>query len=77
VSKVITQIGIVAGEIWTYLEKHDKSGKLDDIISELGKERDLILMSIGWLAREGHVSLGEESPNYTVKLTNVKERKDE
>ena len=74
---MITQIGIAAGEIWTYLEKHDKADKLENIISELGKEKDLVLMSIGWLAREGHVSLEEEAPNYTVRLTNVKEKKND
>jgi hypothetical protein len=67
---VITQIGIVAGEIWDYLEGHDKKAKLDDVIGSLGKNRDLVLMSIGWLAREGHVVLEGEAPDYTVKLTN-------
>jgi hypothetical protein len=67
---VITQIGIVAGEIWDYLEGHDKKAKLDDVIGSLGKNRDLVLMSIGWLAREGHVVLEGEAPEYTVKLTN-------
>ncbi|MFQ5952432.1 MAG: winged helix-turn-helix domain-containing protein [Candidatus Omnitrophota bacterium] len=72
---MITQIGIVAGEIWNYLEKHDKQGQLDSMVSEVGKERDIVLMSIGWLAREGHVVLQGDAPGYTVKLTKRKGEK--
>ena len=66
---MITQIGIVAGEIWNYLESHDKTGKLDDMVAELNRDKTLTLMSIGWLAREGHVVLEGIGPNYTVRLT--------
>ena len=69
---MITRIGIVAGEIWDYLEKHNKTAPMEDIIKELQKDRDIVLMSMGWLAREGHIVLEGESPNYTMKLTNVK-----
>lgn len=72
---MITQIGIVAGDIWSYLEKHDKSDRLESIISGLERNRDLVLMSIGWLAREGHVVLEGSGPDYLVKLTNVKGEK--
>ncbi|MFC1644122.1 winged helix-turn-helix domain-containing protein [Candidatus Omnitrophota bacterium] len=67
---MITKIGIVAGEIWDYLEHHDREAQMDDIISALEKDRDMVLMSVGWLAREGHIVLEGEGPNYTVKLTN-------
>ena len=69
---MITQIGIVAGEIWSYLEGHNKEALLADVIGSVGKDRDLVLMSIGWLAREGHVALKGEAPDFTVKLTNEK-----
>ncbi|MGB2600228.1 MAG: winged helix-turn-helix domain-containing protein [Candidatus Omnitrophota bacterium] len=69
---MITQIGIVAGEIWSYLEGHDKEAPLESVISSIGKERDLVLMSIGWLAREGHIVLEGDAPEFTVKLTNEK-----
>jgi hypothetical protein len=74
---MITQIGIIAGEIWSYLESHDKVDQLDGVINGLSRERDLVLMSIGWLAREGHVVLEGEAPNYMVKLTNKKGKEDE
>lgn len=67
---MITRIGIVAGEIWDYLDKHDKSVSMEDILSGLKKDRDIILMSIGWLAREGHIVMEGKAPNYKVRLTN-------
>ena len=65
---MITEIGIVAGEIWHYLEKSNKRDNLDNIIKHIEKPRDIILMSIGWLAREGHVVLKGETPNHEVSL---------
>ena len=65
---MITEIGIVAGEIWHYLEKKNKTDSLDNIIKGIDKPRDDILMSIGWLAREGHIVLEGVAPNYKVSL---------
>ena len=53
---MITEIGIVAGEIWHLLEKKT-STPVDTIVDNLKRNRDLVLMSLGWLAREGHVTL--------------------
>ena len=66
---MITKIGIIAGEIWEYLDNHGKSSSLEEIVSGLEKDRDIVLMSIGWLARESHIVMEGESPNYTVKLS--------
>lgn len=65
---MITEIGIVAGEIWHYLDKHGKSSSLEEILKGIDKSRDTILMSIGWLAREGHVVLEGEEPAYIITL---------
>lgn len=65
---MITQIGIVAGEIWHYLEKSEREDNLDNIIKNIEKPRDVILMSIGWLAREGHIVLKGDAPNHEVSL---------
>jgi len=65
---MITEIGIVAGEIWHYLEKSNKPETLEEIVKNIDKPKDNILMSIGWLAREGHVVLEGEAPNYRVSL---------
>ncbi len=67
---MIINIGIVAGDIWHYLEEN-QSAKLSDVLLELDKPRDLILMSLGWLAREGHVVL-EGQDDYIISLRNRK-----
>jgi len=64
---MITEIGITAGDIWHYLDEHEKSS-LKDIARGISKGNDIVLMSIGWLAREGHVVVEGASPNYTVYL---------
>ena len=65
---MITEIGIVAGEIWHYLEKNNRSASLEDIVKNIDKQRDIVLMSIGWLARESHIVLEGEAPNQKVSL---------
>jgi len=63
---MIIGIGIVAGEIWHYLDEH-RQVRLSKLAEAIDKPRDLVLMSLGWLAREGHVMLeGEE--DYKVYL---------
>ena len=64
---MITEIGIAAGEVWHYLDEHGKS-ILENVLKAIDQHRDLVLMSVGWLAREGHVVLEGEGPNYQVYL---------
>lgn len=65
---MITQIGIAAGDIWHYLDEKG-SGTLEDLVRSIKKDRSLLLMSLGWLAREGHVSLGDAQTGFRVQLT--------
>ena len=51
---MITEIGIVAGEIWHYLDNRGEV-TLAELVRGVDQPRDLTLMSLGWLAREGHV----------------------
>jgi len=64
---VITEIGIVAGDIWHYLDQH-KSSTLNQLVSGTDKNRNVVLMSLGWLAREGHVILEQEGSDYRITL---------
>ncbi|MCM8800259.1 MAG: winged helix-turn-helix domain-containing protein [Candidatus Omnitrophica bacterium] len=64
---MITEIGITAGEIWHFLDQHGEV-KLSDLLRGIDKPRDTILMSLGWLAREGHVILVEVESDYKVSL---------
>ena len=64
---MITQIGIVAGEIWHYLDQHG-GVNVSELTRGIDRSRDNILMSLGWLAREGHVILQESNGDYKVSL---------
>ena len=64
---MITELGIVAGDIWHFLDEHGKSS-LSGLVADLDKPRDTILMSLGWLAREGHVKLDKEGDDYKIEL---------
>lgn len=65
---MITEIGITAGDIWHYLDKYG-SATLNQLTESIGKPRELLLMSLGWLAREGHVTLGDEKSGFVVRLS--------
>ena len=56
---MITKIGFVAGDIWQHLDKKPASATFKEICRNIDEPRDYILMSLGWLAREGHVILEE------------------
>ena len=65
---MITEIGIAAGDIWHYLDQKG-SATLDQLTKGIGKPRELLLMSLGWLAREGHVTLTGPEAGYQASLT--------
>ena len=64
---MITQIGLIAGEILQYLDKYNET-TLSNILKVLERERDSVLMSVGWLAREGHIILKKEGADYRIIL---------
>ena len=64
---MITEIGIAAGDIWHHLDEKG-SATLDQLVRGIGKPRELLLMSLGWLAREGHVIMGDEDSGYRTSL---------
>ena len=64
---MIMEIGIVAGEIWHYLDE-TRHATVDDLTKKLKRPRELVLMSLGWLAREGHVTLGTPESGYVATL---------
>ncbi len=64
---MITEIGIVAGDIWHYLDAHGDVA-LSRLVKDLDRSQELVLMSVGWLAREGHVVLLNEEKDYKITL---------
>ena len=64
---MITEIGIVAGEIWHFLDAHGEVPFVQ-VVAGIERPRDLALMSLGWLAREGHVIVRQEGKDLRVVL---------
>ena len=65
---MITEIGIVAGEIWHFLDEHGEVS-LAELVKGIDKPKDIVLMSLGWLAREGHVVVLQQiSGDYKISL---------
>ncbi|MFZ2356804.1 MAG: winged helix-turn-helix domain-containing protein [Candidatus Omnitrophota bacterium] len=64
---MITEIGIVAGEIWHFLDQHGEVA-FSTLVKGIDKPRDNVLMSLGWLAREGHVIVQQVENDYKLSL---------
>ena len=64
---MIIEIGIAAGDIWHFLDQHGEVS-LSALVRGIDKPRDLVLMSLGWLAREGHVILQQLPTEYKISL---------
>lgn len=64
---MITEIGIVAGDIWHFLDQYGEV-TLSTLVNGIDKPRDNVLMSLGWLAREGHVILQQIGGEYKISL---------
>jgi len=66
---MITEIGIVAGEIWHYLDSKNGESRFSDLNKDVDRSKDILLMSLGWLAREGYVVLEQLSAeDYKITL---------
>ena len=64
---MITEIGITAGDIWHYLDVHGKSS-ISQLVQGTDTERERVLMSIGWLSREGHIIVDKSNQDYQIYL---------
>jgi len=64
---MITEIGIVAGEIWHHLDEHGEV-PFSQLVAAIERSKELALMSLGWLAREGHVVVRQEGKELRVSL---------
>jgi len=64
---MITEIGIVAGDIWHFLDEHGEV-MLSSLIKGIDRPQDITMMSLGWLAREGHVILLQTDGDYKISL---------
>ncbi|MCK5579688.1 MAG: hypothetical protein KAJ18_00285 [Candidatus Omnitrophica bacterium] len=56
---MITEIGVVCGEILTFLEKAGRPLNVEEIKTYSDKPYDLLLMAVEYLSREGYVRVKE------------------
>ncbi len=69
---MITEIGIVAGEIWHDLDQHPGTVRFSSVINTIQRPKELALMSLGWLAREGHVVVRQDGQDFLIELRRQK-----
>jgi hypothetical protein len=63
---MIDRIGIASGKIWSYLNQNEKA-TINKLAGALDAPERVILMGIGWLAREDKVTFTTEGRfNYVV-----------
>jgi len=64
----INEIGTVAGRIWNYL--HDQgSVTMTKLARDLDAPRDTVMQGVGWLAREGKVTLSKNARSRQIQLS--------
>ncbi len=63
----VEHIGETAGDVWRLL---DDKGPLSmaQIVKQLDAPRDLVMLALGWLAREDKLSIDNDSRSRTVSL---------
>jgi hypothetical protein len=62
-----TSIGEVAGTVWRVLTEQGPLS-LTKLVKAVGESRDLVMLAIGWLAREGKISIDDNGRHRTVSL---------
>jgi len=68
---MITEIGITAGEVWKFLDEKGGYLPLAEVIKHESSKKDLALMALGWLCREGHVLITKERGELLVRLREI------
>ncbi|MDD5670052.1 MAG: winged helix-turn-helix domain-containing protein [Candidatus Omnitrophica bacterium] len=61
-SSMITKIGVCAGQVLLCLEAHQGRISIGVLLSEASAPLELILMAVGWLARESYVDIDDKDP---------------
>ncbi len=65
---MVHEIGFAAGDVWQYLESNGTS-TIDDLRKGLRIKESLVLMAIGWLAREEKLSFDAEGKTLRISLS--------
>jgi len=64
----ISEIGIVAGKIWTYLNQKQNFVDVLEIKFHYNFTNTTLFLAIGWLAREDKILIVKENNRLRIKL---------
>jgi Mn-dependent DtxR family transcriptional regulator len=66
---MLDNIGSVAGTIWHYLEKNSKVKVTPTKLArELSESQNIVMMAVGWLAREGKLDFEKHKNRIYITL---------
>ncbi len=65
---MIIKLGVIAGDILTFLENCNCCLKVDSLVEKMEQPGPLVLMSVGWLVREGYLDLETKEDELYVAL---------
>jgi len=63
----VAQIGTVAGTVWRVLSEKSPLSTTK-LVKAVGEPRDTVMQAVGWLAREGKISVDDDGRNRLVSL---------
>ena len=63
----VERIGEIAGQVWHTLNSESKIS-LTQLAKEIDAPRDQVMQAVGWLAREGKISIEEKGRNRSIML---------
>lgn len=64
----ITQIGLIAGEVWHFIDDKGGESTLSEVLDSISHPKEFTLLSLGWLAREGQIFLEEKNNDFRVTI---------
>jgi hypothetical protein len=65
---MIEDIGNAAGEIWRFLEQQTEPVNLTTLKKNVPLSSSLLMMGLGWLAREDKVSIESSEASYKISI---------
>lgn len=66
---MITKLGIISGEILTLLSEVERPLTVMELGNHIKETKEDVLMSLGWLIREGHVHVENREGTYSFYQT--------
>lgn len=64
----ITQVCLIGGEIWHFIDDKGGESTLSEVLSFINHLKEFIILSLGWLAREGQVFLEDKDNDFKVTI---------